>query len=201
MTHLRAFLGADDAALTHHLTHDGPLEPVLGAIGRELTGPARAALAAELATAAGGLLEEDLGAMLLGGLMSYRGLLDAGQETTAEPDLTRLVLLDDHLVRVVHEPHLDVIADRRQVYELRLTLTVEFTVEGLAATVRGGHLVHVRAARCAADAELAWAGHPLLHHSGLVDAPLVMRLGAGIPLPAPAAVPALARGTARVRPR
>jgi hypothetical protein len=199
VTHLRAFLGADDAALTDRLTHGGPLERALGAIGHELTGPARAALAAELAAAAGGLLEEDLSAILLAGLTEYPGLAEAAAATTAEPELTRLVTMDDHLVRVVHEPHLELLVDRRRVHELRLRLAVTFAVEGLAATVRTGRLIHVRIGRCTADVSLSWADQVLLRHRDVVDAPLVIRLGGGIPLPRGAAA-GQARGTARVVP-
>jgi hypothetical protein len=198
--HLRAFLGADDATLTERLTDDGPLAAVLAAIGGSLTGPARAALAAELTAATGGLLEEELGAILLSGLMTYPGLIDAARETVADEDLTHLVTLDDHLVRVVHEPHIDVHADRRRVYELALTLTVEFTVEGLAATVRAGRLAHVRIGRCTADVTLAWPDGPLLRRSDLVQAPLVIRLGHGIPIPEAFETQAHIRGTARVTP-
>jgi hypothetical protein len=197
--HLRAFLGADDAALTHELTHGGPMESVLRANGRTLSDPARGALAAELATATGGLLEEELGAILLSGLMGYHRLIDAARETAAEPDVTRLVALDDHRVEVVSEPHLDVLVDRERVYELRLTLCVAFTVQGLAATVRAGRLAHVRIGRCTADVELSWAQRTLLRRSDLVDAPLIIRLGGGVPVPR-ATEPEHARGTARVRP-
>lgn len=199
MTHLRAFLGADDATLNDRLTHGGPVAAVLEAIGTALSEPARIALAAELTAATGGLLEEELAAMLLSGLMSYDGLLEAGRETVADEELTRLVTLDDHLVRVVHEPHIEVLVDRQEVYTLRLRLCVEFTVEGLAATVRAGRLAHVRIGRCSADVRLCWQDESLLQHSDVVDAPLVIRLGCGIPIPEAFEVPAQVRGTARVR--
>jgi hypothetical protein len=196
--HLRAFLGADEATLNDRLTHDGPVDAVLAAIGHRLSGPAVAALAAELTAAAGGLLEEELGAILLAGLMTYQGLIDAGRETIADEDLTVLVTLDDHLVRVVHEPHIDVHADRRRVYELRLTLSVAFTVQGLAATVRAGRLIHVRIGRCTAEVALSWQQGSLLENSDLVEAPLVIRLGCGVPIPQAFESQAQVRGTARV---
>jgi hypothetical protein len=198
--HLRAFLGADDPALNDRLTHGGPMEAVREAIGHRLSGPAEAALAAELTAAAGGLLEEELGAILLAGLMTYQGLIDAARETVAEEDVTGLVTLDDHLVRVVHEPRIDVHVDRRRVYELRLTLTVAFTVQGLAATVRAGRLAHVRIGRCTADVSLSWQKGQLLQHSDLVEAPLVIRLGCGVPIPQAFESQAQVRGTARVSP-
>lgn len=195
--HLRAFLGADDAMLTRQLTDSGSIEAVLGALPRRLSGSAQAALGAELSAAAGGLLEEDLGSILLAGLMGYHCLVDAARETAADPDVTRLVTLDDHLVRVTCDPHIDVLVDRDRVYELTLTLSVTFTVQGLAATVRAGHLVHVRIWRCEADVRLSWQDHTLLERSDVVDAPLLIRLGSGIPVPQ-AIVADQARGTARV---
>jgi hypothetical protein len=198
--HLRDFLGADDPTLTRQLTEGGPVEAVLGAIPGRLSGPARAALGAELSAAAGGLLEEDLGSILLSGLMGYHCLVAAARETAADADVTRLVTLDDHLVRVSYDPHLDVLVDQEPVYELRLCLSVTFTVQGLAATVRAGRLAHVRVARCSADVRLSWEEHTLLEHRDLVDAPLLIRLGAGIPVPR-ATVPDQARGTARVTQR
>ena len=197
--HLRAFLGADDPTLNQRLT-DGPLAAVLEAFGTPLTEPAHAALAAELTAATGGLLEEELGTILLAGLMSYERLIDAGRETAAEEDLTQLVTMDDHLVRVVHEPHIDVHLDRRQVYELRLTLSVEFTVQGLAATIRAGRLAHLRIGRCTADVSLSWQDGELLRRTDLVEAPLVIRLGSGVPIPQAFETPAHVRGTARVTP-
>jgi len=198
VTHLRAFLGADDATLTDRLTHGGPMAAVLDAIGTPLSEPARTALAAELTAATGGLLEEELAAMLLSGLMTYDYLVEAARETVADEEVTRLVTLDDHLIRVVHEPHIEVLVDRRQAYVLRLGLSVEFTVEGLAATVRAGRLGHVRIARCSADVRLGWQDESLLQHSDVVDAPLVIRLGCGVPIPEAFEAPAHVRGTARV---
>jgi hypothetical protein len=198
--HLRAFLGADDAALLPLITEGGPLAAVLKAIGSPLSEPARAVLAAELTSATGGLLEEELGSILLSGLMTYPGLTDAGRQTAADADLTHLVTLDDHLVRVVHEPHIDVCVDRTRVCRLRWALSVTFTVQGLAATVRAGRLVHLRIARCTAEAELSWDGESLLRRDDLVDAPLVMRLGSGVPIPQAFTAEAQVRGTARVTP-
>lgn len=199
--HLRAFLGADDATLTRRLTAAGTVRAVLDALPGTLSGPAEQALGAELTAAAGGLLEEDLDSILLSGLLGYRGLVDAARRTAAEEDMTSLVTLDHHLVRVTSEPSVEVLVDRHEVYELRLTLTVTFTVQGLVATVRAGRLAHVRIGRCSADVSLSWAGQALVRHSGLVDAPLVLKLGSGVPVPQvadPADDPALARGTARV---
>jgi hypothetical protein len=198
--HLRAFLEADDATLTRRLTDGGPLAAVLEAIGDHVSEPARAALAAELAAATGGLLEEELSAILLSGLMTYPGLIDAGRETVAAEDLTHLVTLDDHLVRIVHEPHIDVHVDRRRVYELRLTLLVEFTVQSLAATVRAGRLAHLRIGQCTADVTLSWQNGPLLHRADLVEAPLVIRLGCGVPIPEAFEDRTHIRGTAHVTP-
>ncbi len=195
--HLRAFLGADDATLTRRLAEAGTVRAVLGALRTRLSDPAREALGAELTAAAGGLLEEDLGSILLSGLMGYHCLVAAARETAAEQDVTRLVTMDHHLVQVVSEPRIEVLVDQRQVYELRLTLTVAFTVQGLAATVRAGRLAHVRIGRCEADAGLSWSDRMLVRRSDLVDAPLVIRLGSGVPVPH-AADPAQARGTARV---
>lgn len=198
--HLRAFLEADDAMLTRRLTDGGPLAAVLEAIGEHVSEPARAALAAELAAATGGLLEEELSAILLSGLMRYPGLIDAGRQTAAAEDLTHLVTLDDHLVRIVHEPHIDVHVDRRRVYELRLTLLVEFTVAALVATVRAGRLAHLRVGTCTAEVTLSWQHGPLLHRTDVVDAPLVIRLGCGVPIPEAFEDRAHIRGTAHVTP-
>ncbi len=128
--HLRAFLGADDATLTRALTDGGPIEAVLGAIPGRLSGPARTALAAEITAAAGGLLEDDLGSVLLSALMGHHGLVAAARETAAEPDVTRLVTLDDHVIRATDEPHVDVLVDHARVYVVRLVLTVALTVRG-----------------------------------------------------------------------
>jgi hypothetical protein len=198
--HLRAFLGAGDEALLARITEGGPLAAVRKAIASPLSEPARTVLAAELTAAVGGLLEEELDTMLLSGLLTYQGLADAARQTAADPDLTHLVTLDDHLVRVVHEPHLDVCVDRNRVCRLRFTLSVTFSVQGLAATVRAGRLVHVRIARCTALAELTWDAESLLHHDDLVGEPLVLRLGSGVPIPRAATEPAQVRGTARVTP-
>jgi hypothetical protein len=198
--HLRDFLGADDPTLTRRLAEGGPVGAVLDAVPARLSGPAREALGAELSAAAGGLLEEDLGSILLSGLMGYHCLVAAARETAADADVTRLVTLDDHLVRVTYDPHIDVLVDRERVYELRMGLSVTFTVRGLAATVRAGRLAYVRVAHCAADVRLSWEEHTLLQRSDLVAAPLLIRLGAGIPVPR-ATLPDHARGTARVTQR
>lgn len=198
--HLRTFLGADDEALLQRLTEGGPLTAVLTAIASPLSDAARTVLAAELTSALGGLLEEELSTILLSGLLTYEGLADAGRQTAADADLTHLVTLDDHLVRVLHEPHIDICLDRARVCRLRFTVSVTFTVQGLAATVRAGRLAHVRIARCTAGADLTWDDEPLLHHNDLVGAPLVLRLGSGVPIPQATIKQSQVRATARVTP-
>jgi hypothetical protein len=58
----------------------------------------------------------------------------------------------------------------------------------------------VRIGRCTADVTLSWQDGTLLQRDDLVEAPLVIRLGCGVPIPEAFEDQIHIRGTARVTP-
>jgi hypothetical protein len=179
---VRAFLGADDQTLGDALEQGGSMGPLVEAIGARLSGSGRAAAAREVASATGGLLDLDLGAMLIAGWRTYDALCTAAQATIADPRSTELVELTSHRIRWTYQPHVDVYVNDKKVYELALTLSAIFHVHSLIATVQLAHIVALQGGRCDLTIQLSWTGGILLERSAQIDAPLVVSIGGGIPL-------------------
>jgi hypothetical protein len=196
---VRTFLGADDEALSQALEQRGPMGPLVDAVGKRLSGPGQAAVGREVASATGGLLDLDLGAMLIAGWRTHAALRTAAQATLAAPTSTQVVELASHRIRSTYQPHIDLYVNDQKVYELALTLSVSFDVHSLIATIRRAHIVALRSGRCDVTIQLSWAGGTLLQHSDQIDAPLVVSIGSGIPvLRAPEPPTPEFRGSARV---
>ena len=99
-----------------------------------------------------------------------------------------VVPLRQHRVTAERHPRLDVLVDGDPVLSLRFTVLFDFDVTELAATVQDGALTNLRAGRTKVTVTLMVAvltdGRPvkLAQRDGIIDVPLVVPLGRGIPL-------------------
>lgn len=160
-------------------------QDVLGAIGgavTKLSQAGREAAGGEVATVVQGLLDLDLGDLLVAGWSKHADLVAAAKSTLAAPDSSELVELAAHSITSVHQPFVDLFVDDVHVATVRFELSVEFKVQALVATVRHGHLVAFRSGGCEVTATLGAEGRQLVTRQARLDLPLVLRLGDGVSL-------------------
>jgi len=167
-------------ALAHALDEQG----VLGSLGGALTGLSRAgreAAGGQLASVAHGLLDLDLGGLIVGGWGKYADLTAAAKRTIATPDSTEVLEVATHRITSTHRPSVELLVDDVHVATVRFELGVAFVVKGLVATVHHGQLVALSGG-CDVTATLAAEGRELVKREAHLELPLVLRLGDGIPL-------------------
>jgi len=142
----------------------------------------------EIATEAyGQLLNHDLGDLVIAGCKKYESLRAAAQRTLANRDSTELVELAHHPISSIHHPSVEVKWEPGDVYVATVTfeLSVKFDLKGIA-TMRHGLLVSI-SGDCDVAASVGWCPQPnesrlLAKREAHFQLPLLMRLGAGIPL-------------------
>jgi hypothetical protein len=159
----------------------GVLGPAGGA-ARELARSSGGAVRAELARSVQGLLDLDLGQLLLTGWRKWTVLTAAARRTRDQPGTSEVVSLAEHTVTVRQQPSVDLLVREMRLATLHVELTVEFTVRGLAATVRGGRLVALTGGSCTVKATLALEERKVAERKGEIRPPLLVHVGAGIPL-------------------
>jgi hypothetical protein len=189
------FGGTKDSvdALAHALEEQG----VLGSLGGALKGLSRAgreAASGQIANVAHGLLDLDLGDLVIGGWCKYADLTGAARRTIAAPGSTEVVELATHRITSTHRPFVEVLVDDVHVATVRFELCIEFVVKGLIGTVKRGRLVALHCGACDVTAKLAAEGRQLAKREAQLQLPLLLCLGDGIPLlhgteRLPAAVP------------
>jgi hypothetical protein len=177
-------LGGDQdsgQALAHALDEQG-VRGFLGDALQNLSRSGQAAVSGEVATAVQGLLDLDLGDLVLGGWCKQADLRAAARRTAATPGSAEVVELVTHRITSTHSPSVDLLVDGARVATVRFELCVEFVVKGVVATVRDGRLVAVRFGVCDVTATLSADGRQLATRQAQLQLPLVVRLGDGVPL-------------------
>src|SRR6266545_2075759 len=127
-------------ALAHALHEQG----VLGTLGEGVTKLSRAGRNAandQIATVAHGLLDLDLGGLVIAGWGKYADLSAAAKRTFATPDSSEVVELATHTITSTHRPFVDLLVNDAHVATVHFELSVKFVVKGLVATVQHGRLV------------------------------------------------------------
>jgi hypothetical protein len=148
----------------------------------ELVRSGGGAVRAELARSVQGLLDLDLGDLLLTGWRKWTVLTAAARRTHDRPGTSEVVGLAEHTTTVHQRPTVDLLVREIRLATLHVDLAVEFTVHGLAATVRGGRLVALTGGSCTVTATLAVEEHTVAKRTGEIRLPLLVRVGSGIPL-------------------
>ena len=180
---VRRFLGDDDslAALARARSEQG-FGRIATRVLQQATESARSAVGAEVMRSVDGLLDLDLGRMLLAGWRKYRRLVEAAEQTRTAPETSAVVSLAEHTVTSTHRPRVDLLVREKRVASVHLELSVRFTVRGVAATVRDGKLVSLTGGAAEIGAELSIEDHEVARRTRRLDLPLVVRLGNGVPL-------------------
>ncbi|MGB6162536.1 MAG: hypothetical protein WCF33_03920 [Pseudonocardiaceae bacterium] len=120
---------------------------------RKLSGSALQAVNHEIATVAHGLLNLDLGEVLMSGWRKYTELAKAAERTLASPGSEEVVALATHRVSSIHHPSVELLVDGAKVYTFVFELTVVFDLTGVAAVIRQGDLEGYSAGRVEVQAD------------------------------------------------
>jgi hypothetical protein len=182
---MRSFLIGDDAdrfAVAARAVSELGIGRIAVRAARGLTESTRAALGAEVTRTVDALLDLDLGALVVAGWKKHAALTSAAEQTRIAPETSAVVSLAEHTVSSCHKPYVDLLAREKRVARVHVELSVRVTVQGLAATVRGGRLVSLTGGSSEISARLAVEDRELAHRTARADLPLVVRLGNGIPL-------------------
>jgi len=147
-----------------------------------LSGELQDALRHQLCTAATDLLNMDLVDVLMAAWRKHAALAAAARSTAASPGTSEIVELATHHITATQRPYIDLLADGVRVGRIHLELQLQFTVAGLIAVVREGCLAAIQSGHCTITATLMVEGEQLASRSGHFDLPLIVRLGAGLPL-------------------
>jgi hypothetical protein len=181
----RSFLFGTDGAGVAELVAEldrrelpGVAGDAVGTVLRSTDGAVRA----ELARAVQGLLEIDLADVLLGGWRKWTVLTAAARRTRDRPGVTEVVSLAEHTLTSTSEPSVDLLVGEVRVATVHLELTVELTLQALAATVRGGRLVALTGGSCEVAVALSIEQRTVASRKARVPLPLVVRLGEGVAL-------------------
>jgi hypothetical protein len=185
---VRVFLFGDDTgadtaeALARSLRESGVAGSAIQGI-RGLSTSALQTVHREVATVTDGLLNLDLGDVLLSGWRKYTDLTKAAERTLGSPGSEEVVVLATHRVVSTHQPSADLIVDGAKVHSFVFELKVEFDLNGVVAVVRRGALVTLRCGECVVTATLTLKGTPLKRsRKGRIDLALAVRLNPPIPL-------------------
>jgi hypothetical protein len=172
-----AFLFGEDQDTEQALAQALHEHGVLGSTGTalELVSEAgREAAGNQVAVVAHGLLDLDLGDLVVAGWRKQGQLAAAAERTAANPGSSEVVELATHRVSSAHHPSVELLVNDAHLATVTFDLTIEFVVKALVVTVRDGHVVSLHTGACDVAATLAAEG----------IRPLLLRLGGGSdPLP------------------
>jgi hypothetical protein len=150
----------------------------------------RQAADSRVATVVDGLLDLDLGDLVVAGWRKQGELAAATERTAANPGSSEVVELASHRVSSVHRPFVELLINDVHVATVNFELDIEFVVKALVVTVRNGQVVSLHTGGCDVAATLAAEGLQLASRRAHLELPLVVRLplrlrpGAGAdPLP------------------
>jgi hypothetical protein len=149
---------------------------------RNLSTSALHAVDGEIGTVAQGLIDLDLGDVLVAGWRKYSALTNAAERTLAMPGSEEVVVLATHRVTSTHRPSVDLLVDGAKVNTFDFELKIVFDVVGLVAVVTSGDLVALRGGSCVITATLAIEGAQLGQRQAQGDLALMVQLHPPVPL-------------------
>jgi len=168
-------------ALGHALHEQG----VLGTLGEGVTKLSQAGRKAaddHVAAVAHGLLDLDLGGLIIAAWGKWADLTAAAKRTFATPDSSEVVELAVHTITSTHRPSVELLVNDVHVATVHFELAVKVVIKGLVASVQHGRLVAVHAGDCDLTATLAAEGRQLAKREAHLQVPVLVRLGSGLPL-------------------
>jgi hypothetical protein len=151
-----------------------------------LTDQGRDAAEEQLASVAAGLLDLDLGDLLIYGWRMCERVIKAARQTQQVPGRREVVQLGTQRITSAHHPTVDLLVDGVKVHTFRFQLTVIFDVEVAALVIQDGRLTELTAGNCVVTGtltlEMPGGDAELIDQRRKISLPLVVRLGRGISL-------------------
>jgi hypothetical protein len=135
----------------------------------------REAAADQVAVVAHGLLDLDLGELVVAGWRKQGQLAAAAERTAANPGSSEVVELATHRISSAHHPSVELLVNDVHLATVTFDLEVEIVVRALVVTVRDGHVVSIRTGACDVAATLAAEGIRLASRRAHFELPLVVR--------------------------
>jgi hypothetical protein len=135
----------------------------------------RQAAADQVAVVAHGLLDLELGDLVVAGWRKQGQLAAAAERTAANPGTSEVVELATHRVSSAHHPSVEVLVNDAHLATVTFDLEVELVVKALVVTVRDGHVVSLHSGACDVAATLAAEGIQLASRRAHFELPLVVR--------------------------
>lgn len=173
--------GEDSAGqLAAALKESGVLGSVISGLGK-LSKAGMEAVGDQIASIGADLLGLGLDTLIVEGWRKFEDLQAAAQRTRAAGG-SEVLDLASHSITSTHEPKIELRLDDIPVAALQFELSLSFVLKAVVATVRDGRLVSLHSGICDVDGSLAVQDKPLASRSGHFELPLLMRLGAGVPL-------------------
>jgi len=157
----------------------------LGAVAETLPGlpiGLRNAVIGEMASVVSGVLELELGFLLLTGWQKYEALTDAAQRTVSNPGAEEIVDLATHRIVSTHRPLIDLVVDGAKISEVELQIEVTFALHAVCGVISGGRLIALRSGRADVTAELRCEGIHVTSATRQVELPIAVELGSGVML-------------------
>ena len=140
----------------------------------------------ELASVTAGLLDLDLGDLLIYGWRTRERLIKAARETRQMPGRQDVVQLGTHRITSTHNPTVELLIDDVRVHTFRFQLTVVFDIDVAALIVRDGLLTALKAGDGAATGtftlEMPGGDIDLAKQQRKINLHLIVNIGHGIPL-------------------
>jgi hypothetical protein len=162
---------------------------VVGRCGKDLTRltqQGREAAEEQLASVTAGLLDLDLGDLLICGWRTRERLIKAARETRQTPGRQDVVQLGTHRIASTHNPTVELLIDDVRVHTFRFQLTVIFDIDVAALIVRDGLLTALKAGDGAATGtftlEMPGGDIDLAKQQRKINLHLIVNIGHGIPL-------------------
>jgi hypothetical protein len=163
-----------EQALAQALHQHGVLSSMGSAL--ELVSEAgREAAGNQVAVVAHGLLDLDLGDLVVAGWRKQGQLAAAAERTAANPGTSEVVELATHRISSAHHPSVELLVNDAHVATVTFDLEVELIVKALVVTVRDGHVVSLHTGACDVAATLAAEGVQLASRRAHFELPLVVR--------------------------
>jgi len=187
---IRTFLlgsgNEDDTATLQRLLS---AQDVLGTCGGDLTRLARQGREAaeeELASVTAGLLNLDLGDLLIYGWRTRERLVKSARQTLQIPGRQEVVQLGAHRITSTHHPTIELLVDGVRVHTFRFKLSVSFDIDVAALIIRDGQLTGLKVGdgsiTCTLTLEMPGEDIELVNQQRKINLHMLINASHGIPL-------------------
>jgi hypothetical protein len=149
---------------------------------RRLSSSAAGLVDREIATVTEGLLDLDLGDVLIAAWQKHSKLTEAARRTLAISGSEEILSLASHTIESTYSPHVDLVVNGTLVHCFKFVLDIAVEVSALDAVVRSGTLAMVRSGECVMTATLNLAGARLVSAGRTADVEPIVRLHPPRPL-------------------